>query len=181
MPRTRRTAGSGRPLRARLLACPARHAIGYGTVAGSPAAVDTMMFMLRRFTDPLHGNATSDDFFESFFHVRDNVTPELIADMSDGALLVNFQGHANRAILTHEGVTEHATINTLRDLALTVRVDTACALWPFPLETVTMSEAGYERGYQGTVYLHVWTLHLEPDAEWQGSLTVEAAQRGEVA
>lgn len=75
-----------------------------GTVAGSPAAIDTTMFMLRRYTDPIHGDATSDNFFDAFFHVRDNVTPELIDDLNDGALLVNFQGHANRAILTHEGL-----------------------------------------------------------------------------
>lgn len=74
------------------------------TVSASPAVIDTSMFMLRRHTDPLHGDATQDDFFESFFHVRDNVTPELIDEISDGVLLVNFQGHANRAILTHEGL-----------------------------------------------------------------------------
>jgi len=75
-----------------------------GTVDGSPAAIDTLMFLLRRYTDPLHGDATEDDFFESFFHVRDEVTPELIADINDGVLLLNFQGHANRGILTHEGL-----------------------------------------------------------------------------
>jgi alpha-amylase len=71
----------------------------------------------------------------------------------------------------YPGVSEHTSITNLRGLALTTGVDQPCALWTFPLETVTMSEAGYERGYQGTVYLHVWPLHLEPGAEWTGTIT----------
>ncbi len=79
--------------------------------------------------------------------------------------------HALRAILEHAGVTEHTSVTGIRDLAVTTRADQPFTLWTFPLDTVTMSEAGYERGYQGTVYLHIWELHLEPGAEWQGNLT----------
>ena len=74
-------------------------------------------------------------------------------------------------VLEHHGVTEHSSFTTLRDLKLTTRVDQPCTLWTFPLETVTNSEAGYERGYQGTVYLHIWQLQLGPHASWQGNLT----------
>lgn len=75
-----------------------------------------------------------------------------------------------REVLEHHDVREHTSVTNIRKLALTTRVDQPCTLWAFPLETVTMSEAGYERGYQGTVYLHVWALHLEPGAEWRGNL-----------
>jgi 4-alpha-glucanotransferase len=81
------------------------------------------------------------------------------------------QLHSLRVLLTHETVTAHTTVSNLRHIAFTTRVDQPCALWTFPLDTVTMSEAGYERGYQGTVYLHVWALHLDPDATWRGSLS----------
>ncbi|MCD4687418.1 MAG: DUF1926 domain-containing protein, partial [Anaerolineae bacterium] len=85
------------------------------------------------------------------------------------------QPHSLHDRLTHEAVTAHTTISTIRGIAFTTRSAQPCALWTFPLDTVTMSEAGYERGYQGTVYLHVWALHLAPDAVWEGSLSQTVA------
>jgi alpha-amylase/alpha-mannosidase (GH57 family) len=74
-------------------------------------------------------------------------------------------------VLEHPAVTEHSSFTTIRDLKLTTRLNQPCTLWTFPLETVTNSEAGYERGYQGTVYLHVWELQLAPGAAWQNSIS----------
>ncbi len=72
------------------------------TVAGSPADIDTTMFMLRRFTDQLHGDATEDDFWEAYFFVDTDVTPALVDELTESAVIVNFQGHANMHLLTHE-------------------------------------------------------------------------------
>ncbi len=74
------------------------------------------------------------------------------------------------AVAVYDDITRHSAFTTLRSMALTTDVDQPCALWTYPLETVTNSEAGYERGYQGTVLLHVWTLHLEPQADWTGNI-----------
>ncbi|MBN1202168.1 MAG: DUF1926 domain-containing protein [Anaerolineae bacterium] len=74
-------------------------------------------------------------------------------------------------MLEHENVISHTSVTSIRALALTTDVNLPCTLWTFPLETVTNSEAGYERGYQGTVYLHIWPLYLAPDAEWQAVIT----------
>ncbi len=77
------------------------------TVDSSPAAIDTMMFMLRRYTDPYHGNLTEGDAlyaYQTQQFVRSEVVPVLQAELADGAVVVNFQGHANRSILTHEGL-----------------------------------------------------------------------------
>lgn len=84
---------------------------------------------------------------------------------------LNGEKHSLAEIREVPDVSQHTTISTIRGLALTTTLDQPCVLWTFPLETITNSEAGYERGYQGTVYLHVWSLHLEPDAVWQGSIT----------
>jgi hypothetical protein len=83
--------------------------------------------------------------------------------------------HSLAANLEHTGVTHHTTVSNLRGIALTTALDQPCTLWTFPLETVTNSEAGYERGYQGTVYLHIWPLHLEPGAAWQGTITQQVS------
>ena len=69
----------------------------------------------------------------------------------------------------------HSSFTTIRGLQLVTTVDQPCTLWVFPLETVTNSEAGYERGYQGTVYLHIWPVHLEPNAQWQRKITQQVS------
>ena len=42
----------------------------------------------------------------------------------------------------------------------------------YPLETVSMSEGGFERVFQGSVVLPAWELELNPRASWNGSLQV---------
>jgi hypothetical protein len=45
-----------------------------------------------------------------------------------------------------------------------LRLSEPAGWWQFPLETVSLSEAGFERGYQGTTLLAYWPLELEPGA-----------------
>ena len=83
-------------------------------VAASPAGIDTTLFMLRRYTDEFHeSNGVSPgsqpwEYFisEVYPFVRGSVTPELLSGLSDGAVIVNFQGHGNRSLLTHEQMLE---------------------------------------------------------------------------
>ncbi len=72
------------------------------TVAASPAGMDTVMFMLRRYTDPFHGDLTEDDFYNSMVFVESEAAPALLEMLTASALVVNFQGHANKHVLTHE-------------------------------------------------------------------------------
>ncbi|MFB3909207.1 MAG: alpha-amylase/4-alpha-glucanotransferase domain-containing protein [Candidatus Eisenbacteria bacterium] len=48
------------------------------------------------------------------------------------------------------------------------------------IETVSLSEGGIERNYQGTVALPYWTLDLEPGALWRGRIEV-AFRHGDAA
>ncbi len=43
-----------------------------------------------------------------------------------------------------------------------VRTDKPASMWRFPLETVSMSEAGFERVYQGSVVLLLWKISPKP-------------------
>ena len=47
-------------------------------------------------------------------------------------------------------------------------------LWRFPLETVSQSEAGFERSYQGSVILAHWKFYLPERGVEKISLTLEA-------
>ncbi|MCK4512161.1 hypothetical protein KAW64_10500, partial [bacterium] len=98
-------------------------------VAASPAGIDTTLFVLRRYTDPFHesngvtpGPGSSEPweyfFSEVYPYVRNSVTPELLSGLSDGAVMVNFQGHGNRHLMTHEQLLEAGgpTQNDLGDI-----------------------------------------------------------------
>jgi alpha-amylase len=45
--------------------------------------------------------------------------------------------------------------------------------WQFPLETISLSEAGFERNYQGTTLMAHWPLELEPGAAWKCKIHFE--------
>lgn len=50
----------------------------------------------------------------------------------------------------------------------------ADAWWIAPIETVSQSEAGSERVYQGSSLLAVWRIELAPKASWEAELTYTA-------
>jgi len=54
-----------------------------------------------------------------------------------------------------------------------VRLSQPATLWHFPLEPVVMSEAGYEKAYQGMVLLHLWNLNLPPHAFWEVAFDIK--------
>jgi len=54
-------------------------------------------------------------------------------------------------------------------------LDSPATVWRFPLETVSMSESGFERVYQGSVLLLLWKIRLDPNRPFQVSL-VETVQ-----
>jgi len=43
-------------------------------------------------------------------------------------------------------------------------------LWRFPIETISNSEAGFERVYQGSCLLPYWKINLAPERSWQVGL-----------
>lgn len=45
------------------------------------------------------------------------------------------------------------------------------SLWRFPLETVSQSETGFERSYQGSVLMPVWDVKIPPKEVW--TVTIE--------
>ncbi len=50
------------------------------------------------------------------------------------------------------------------------RFSNPATLWRFPLETVSQSESGFERSYQGSVILAQWQLVLPPQGQWRNRI-----------
>lgn len=45
-------------------------------------------------------------------------------------------------------------------------------LWRFPIETVSMSEEGFEKIYQSTVLMPIWNIVLEPGDGWENNMQI---------
>jgi alpha-amylase len=57
-------------------------------------------------------------------------------------------------------------------LAIDLRPDGAHEILRFPIETVSLSEAGFERVFQGSIIMPVWDVYLKPDSEWTTGVSV---------
>ena len=73
-------------------------------------------------------------------------------------------------------VSHYASDSNIRNLTLTTDLSIPATLWRFPLETIALSEAGFERGYQGTVFLQLWALHLHPGGSWSVTIAQRVTQ-----
>lgn len=69
--------------------------------------------------------------------------------------------------------------NRLRKLnVLTDFSQQASSVWWFPLESVRLAEQGYERSYQGTVFLCLWNVVVPPERTWTVSIVQRVMERG---
>jgi alpha-amylase len=59
--------------------------------------------------------------------------------------------------------------------AVALEAPAARSFWVAPIETVSESEDGFERIYQGSQIAAVWPVELASGAEWQGHLFLRAA------
>jgi alpha-amylase len=53
-----------------------------------------------------------------------------------------------------------------------LRATAARDFWISPIETVSESEDGFERIYQGSQIIAIWPVELQTGAEWKGKLTL---------
>jgi hypothetical protein len=61
-----------------------------------------------------------------------------------------------------ENVRSFKLVDRWLRLQTTFNVDRPASLWRFPLETVSLSESGFERVYQASVVVPHWRFHLGP-------------------
>jgi hypothetical protein len=59
----------------------------------------------------------------------------------------------------------------IRKVEITLGFSKTAHLWQFPLHTISQSESGYEKVYQGTVLLPNWHVSLGPKGTWKSVMT----------
>ena len=61
-------------------------------------------------------------------------------------------------------------------VAVALEAPSARNFWIAPIETVSESEDGFERIYQGSQIIAVWPVELQSSAEWTGQLIFRASE-----
>jgi len=66
-------------------------------------------------------------------------------------------------------------VDEWQNVAVTVQAQGTHTLWVAPVETISESEEGFERVYQGSEILAVWPVELNPGAVWNGNVVLRVA------
>jgi 4-alpha-glucanotransferase len=68
-------------------------------------------------------------------------------------------------------------VDEWQGVAIRIHAPAAREFWIAPIETVSESEEGFERVYQGSQILPVWVLDLPPGGVWRQSVTLTVTPR----
>ena len=68
---------------------------------------------------------------------------------------------------------ELRVVDRYQNVAVTLSAPGAQEFWISPIETVSDSEGGFERVYQGSQILAVWPADFAPGAAWRGGLSLK--------
>jgi alpha-amylase len=66
-------------------------------------------------------------------------------------------------------------VDEWQNVAATIVAPAASQQWVAPIETVSESELGFERVYQGSQILTLWPLELAAGGTWRSELTLRLA------
>ncbi|MGH9688048.1 MAG: alpha-amylase/4-alpha-glucanotransferase domain-containing protein [Candidatus Acidiferrales bacterium] len=71
---------------------------------------------------------------------------------------------------------EMRVVDEWQKASVDLKAQDAREFWVSPIDTVSESEDGFERIYQGSQLLALWPVELSKDQEWRGSLRLTVAQ-----
>jgi 4-alpha-glucanotransferase len=87
------------------------------------------------------------------------------------------EGARLRSAAEHGAVLEFGAVDGWMNVEVGFKLGRPAGLWRFPIETVSLSEAGFERLYQGSVMIPHWRFMLAPSgSKGAGSWSVSITQ-----
>jgi alpha-amylase len=93
-----------------------------------------------------------------------------------------FEFAGKRQPLAWSGVVEGSQLRVVdewQNVAVTIDAPGASHLWIAPIETVSESEEGFERVYQGSQILAIWPVQLMPAAKWSAETVLHVTKARE--
>jgi 4-alpha-glucanotransferase len=68
-------------------------------------------------------------------------------------------------------------VNKFLRIEILLKLKTPTCVWRMPIETVSLSEAGFERVYQGSSIMPLWDVNLKPHEKWYVEFEFELVAR----
>jgi alpha-amylase len=68
-----------------------------------------------------------------------------------------------------------ALVDEWNGFRIAIEAEKPCSFWRTPIETVSLSEAGFERVYQGSIIFALWDISLKPGETWDVKLAIRVA------
>ncbi len=93
----------------------------------------------------------------------------------NASVVLKDERRAARAMRAAESVARVELSESGWEGTVAVALSPAAAVWLFPLETVSNSEAGFERTFQGVTCLCSWSIALRPHEAWETTLVITPA------
>jgi alpha-amylase len=72
-------------------------------------------------------------------------------------------------------------VDEWQNVAATIQAPAATQFWVAPIETVSESELGFERVYQGSQILILWPVEIATGSPWRGEAVLRLAPAHSVA
>ena len=67
-------------------------------------------------------------------------------------------------------------VDDWQNVSVSIESSAASKYWIAPIETVSESEEGFERVYQGSQILSLWKVDLAPQKDWNGEITLRVSK-----
>jgi len=64
-------------------------------------------------------------------------------------------------------------VDEWQNVSVRIEAPGAAKFWTVPIDTVSESEEGFERVYQGSQILAVWPVKLQTETEWSAEMFVD--------
>lgn len=82
-----------------------------------------------------------------------------------------------REVVEHSDVTNVLLADEYEGVAARVECSRPARLWRVPIESVSLSEGGFERVFQSVALLFSWELRLQPGEVWRCKFTAELSDK----
>jgi hypothetical protein len=89
-----------------------------------------------------------------------------------------FEFSENRQPLKWSGVVEGSHLRVTdewQDVSVEIEASGASQFWIAPIETVSESEEGFERVYQGSQIMALWAVDLTDSEKWSAEITLQVS------
>ncbi len=80
-----------------------------------------------------------------------------------------------REVADNAGIRQVHLADELEGVGVRFQFEEPTRLWRAPIESISLSEGGFERVFQSVALLFRWDLHLAPGAEWTMAFTATLA------